>query len=291
MWAVDGLANFLPYAGLPLLLFVPVAMRIRRRVLAMMLALPALLYVLVLLSPNLFLALPDDVPETSPRLRVVTANVLMSNTDLDRLAEDILAQAPDVVVFEELTRAIEAFSPALAAAYPHRVATEVPWVTLASRWPLEDARVLPIADGDRARDLLAASVVVGGTRVSLVAVHFMPPLDGEAYRTNAAQRAVLQAEVDATPGPLMVVGDFNATTLSPSFARLLSGTGLRIATSSRLAEPTYYAYGRFGVRIDHVLVRGVTVAEEAAFDLTGSDHRGLVVEVGLPAPERAAATR
>ncbi len=291
MWAVDGLANFLPYAGLPLLLFVPVAMRIRRRVLALMLAVPAVLYVLVLLSPNLFLALPEDVPATAPRLRVVTANVLMSNAELDRLAQDVLVQTPDIVVFEELTQDLETAAPALAEAYPYRVATETPWVTLASRWPLEDARVLTIADADRGRDLLAASVVVDGARVALVAVHFMPPLNDEAYRTNAAQRAVLQAEVDATDGPLMVVGDFNATTLSPSFARLLAGTGLRIATSSRLAEPTYYAYGRFGVRIDHVLVRGVTVAEEAAFDLTGSDHRGLVVEVGLPSPEWAAAVR
>ena len=121
----------------------------------------------------------------------------------------------------------------------------------------------------------------------------MPPLDGEAFEVNRQQREVLERAVAGVDGPLIVLGDFNATTLSPTFARLLFGTGLRIASASRMMAPTYYAYGRLGVRIDHVLVRNVDVVHDEVFTLTGSDHRGVSVEVGLqPGSGRAlAATR
>ena len=48
-----------------------------------------------------------------------------------RRAADILREAPDIVVFQELVRDLESFSPELAAAYPHRISTDVPWMTIA----------------------------------------------------------------------------------------------------------------------------------------------------------------
>jgi len=289
VWAIDGLANFLPYAGFPLLLFVPASILMRRRLLVAVAVVPFIAWLFVLATPQFFLTLAEDAPAGAPTLRVVTANVLMSNQNLDTLATEVLAEAPDVVVFQELTQDIDDFSPALAAAYPYRISTDTPWVTLASRFPLEGARVLAIEADDRGRDLLTAAVEVDGQRVTVIAVHLMPPLNGEAYRINAQQRALLEAESDRVQGPLVVLGDFNATTLSPTFAQLLIGTDLRIAAESRSIEPTYFAYGRLGVRIDHVLVRSLGIAGERVFSLTGSDHRGVAVELSLPPDSSAVA--
>lgn len=282
MWAIDGLANFIPYAGLPLLAVIPVTFLVRRRMIALLLAVPVVIWLgVVVVTPSLFISSKSDVAEDTPRLRVVTANVLMSNDRLPSLAEDVLAQQPDVVVFEELRHDLAEVSPELAAMYPHRISTDIPWVTLASRWPLRDAHVLPIAADDRGRDLLTATVEMSGQTLTLLAMHFMPPLDSDAFEVNRQQRAVLERAVAGIDGPLAVVGDFNATTLSPTFARLLLGTGLRIASTNHFLTPTYQAYGRFGIRIDHVLVRGLDLVGDGVFDLSGSDHRGLAVELGL----------
>lgn len=281
MWAIDGLANFLPYVGLPLLALAPAPFFIRRRAIAIMVAAPVALWLALLLTPLFFVTLSEGAAPGARHLRVVTANVLMSNEQLPALVRDVLAQKPDVIVFEELRHDLSEVSPKIAEAYPYRVSTETPWVTLASRFPLEDARQLAISAADRGRDLLKADIVVDGQRLTLIAVHFMPPLDGEAFAVNRQQREVLERAVSEVDGPLLVVGDFNATTLSPTFARLLLGTGLRIASASRLMAPTYFAYGKLGVRIDHVLVRNMDVVQDEVFTLTGSDHRGVSVELGL----------
>lgn len=281
MWAIDGLANFLPYAGLPLLLVTPATFFMRRRLLVMLALAPVVAWVVILLTPTFFVTSTGHASPGAPRLRVVTANVLMSNEQLSTLAGDVLAQTPDVIVFEELRHDLTEVSAVLAEAYPYRISTETPWVTVASRYPLEDARRLAISADDRGRDLLTATVDVDGQRLTLIAVHFMPPLDAEAFEVNRQQREALEHAVAEVDGPLMVLGDFNATTLSPTFARLLFGTDLRIASTSRMMSPTYYAYGRLGVRIDHVLIRNLDVVGDQIFTLTGSDHRGVSVEVGL----------
>lgn len=291
MWAIDGLANFLPYAGLPLLLVTPATFFVRRRVLAMLAIAPVAVWAFILLTPVFFVTLAGDLAPGTPTLRIVTANVLMSNEQLPSLASDVLAQAPDVIVFEELRHDLAEVSPALAEAYPYCLSTETPWVTVASRFPLEDARRLAIADNDRARDLLTATIEADGQRLTLIAVHFMPPLDAQAFEVNRQQRALLETTAAGVDGPLVVLGDFNATTLSPTFARLLLGTHLRIASTKRMMSPTYYAYGRLGVRIDHVLIRRLGVVRDSVFTLTGSDHRGVSVEVSLqPGTDRAFAS-
>jgi endonuclease/exonuclease/phosphatase (EEP) superfamily protein YafD len=292
MWAVDGLANFLPYAGLPLLLAGPVTLLARRRAATLAAMLLVAAGVAIIAAPGAFLALAHEPEPDAPRLRVVTANVLMNNERLSSLADDVLAQEPDVIVFEELQHDLAEVSPRLAAAYPHRLSTDIPWLTVASRLPLADARQIALAGSDRGRDLLAATIEVAGQRVALVAVHIMPPLNGDAFRLTREQHEALEAEARRAAGPLLVVGDLNATALSPTFAGLLRSTGLRIATGSRWPRPTYFAYGRFGVRIDHVLVRDLAVASERVFALDGSDHRGLSVDVALRGlPSTAAARR
>lgn len=289
MWAIDGMANFLPYAGLPLLLVPAATLVMRHRVLAFASAILLVAWLAILLAPNLFFTHASAASSNAPKLKVVTANVLVSNDQLPALANDVLAQNPDVIVFEELQHDIAAISPPLAEAYPYRISTSEPWVTIASRFPLEDAQRLAIASDDRGRDLLSATVNVNGQRLTLIGVHFMPPLNGEAFEINRQQRELLETTVAGIDGPLLVVGDFNATTLSPTFARLLLGTHLRIASTGNLMKPTYFTYGRLGVRIDHVLTRRMDVVGDNVFSLTGSDHRGVSVELGLPDSSKAVA--
>src|SRR5690606_18134849 len=114
MWALEGLANFVPYAVVPLLVLMPTALVLRRRVLSLLAGGTLLVVLALTAAPTvLFLELPGDSPAGATHLRVVTANVLMSNERLEDLANNVLAQDPDVVVFEELTQDLEKVAPAL----------------------------------------------------------------------------------------------------------------------------------------------------------------------------------
>lgn len=277
MWLFNGLLNFVPQFWLVMLLPVVVAAPFRRNRFTLLSAVP-LAGVLLLMGGTRSLAAAGQACAAAPSLRVATANVLMSNDRLPDLARDILDQAPDVVVFEELRHDLESFSPELAAAYPHRISTETRWMTLASRLPLEEARRLTLDEDAPGREPLAAEVVVDGQRVTLLALHAQPPISASTYRLHRQQYARLAEEARAAEGPLIALGDFNATVFSPLFAHFVWSSGMRVASDG---EPTHFPRQHVGLRIDHVLVRDAGVCEQRVFDLTGSDHRGVAVGVRL----------
>jgi vancomycin resistance protein VanJ len=278
MWLVNGVFNFLPLFWIALLLPVMAAAPFRRHRVTLLSAVP-LAGVLMLMGGSRSLMTAGQACEAPPTIRVATANVLMSNDRLPDLARDILDQSPDVVVFEELRYDLESFSPDLARAYPYRISTETNWLTIASRLPLHDARRLTLTVDAPGREPLAAEVEAGGQRVTILAVHAQVPLSAQTYRLHQEQYALLAAEAKAAAGPVIALGDFNATVFSPLFARFVWSTGLRVASADQV--PTHFPRQHLGLRIDHVLVRGGAVCGELVFDLTGSDHRGVAVGVRL----------
>jgi len=277
MWLFNGVLVLLPLFWFVLILPVVVAAPFRRRRITLLSAFP-LTGLLLLMGGARTLVSPETACEVAPTLRVATANVLMSNDRLPDLAQDILDRSPDVVVFEELRYDLASFSPELASAYPYRLSTDTPWLTLASRAPLENARRLTLEVNAPGREPLAAEVQIGEHRVTILAVHAQPPLSASTYQLHQQQFARLVSETKASAGTVIALGDFNATIFSPAFARLVLSTGLRVASDG---QPTHYPRKHVGLRIDHVLVRGAQACREQVFDLTGSDHRGVAVDVRL----------
>jgi endonuclease/exonuclease/phosphatase (EEP) superfamily protein YafD len=293
LWLLNGGFNFLPYAGAPLLLLIGGIALFRQRRATVLACAPLALWACAMVASNFLFAFakPCGDEGDESHLRVLSANVLMHNERLDELAEGILREDPDVVVFQELLRDIESFSPALAAAYPYRVSTEVPWMTIASRLPLDNGRRLTVGYKDRARDPLATTVNVAGQPITLLGLHAVPPRSKVTYDEHREQYELLTDEVSKATGPVLVVGDFNATLLSPYFANFLMRTGLRIASSERFQGATYHPTRWMGVRIDHVLVSGASVCGERVIDLAGSDHEGVVVDVRIDGASNALAGR
>ena len=84
------------------------------------------------------------------------------------------------------------------------------------------------------------------------------------------------------------MGDLNATPLWPVYRRLTrrlqDGAWDRRARQRRAARADVGPWPGAPrlLRIDHVLVRGVTVSAVRVVDLPGSDHSALVVDLTLP---------
>lgn len=230
------------------------------------------------------------VPTGAAPATVVFANGYSRNTQAAGLDAALVAAGADVVATVEMPVGFRDAPTALNATYPHRLqplyGRRAPGVVVWSRWPLVQIPVEIVAQ-DR---LFGAAVrVAAPVPFTLVAVHASQPLRGAG--AQAAQIAALAAVLPTLPGPVVLGGDFNATPWSHAMAAATAGTdlvlvgGLRLTWFGRFRRAGITVAEPLGLPIDHGLVSpGVGVAGADLIDLPGSDHRGLVLRLGLAAP-------
>lgn len=224
---------------------------------------------------------------SAPRLKIMSANLLMSNPDTDGIVGEALAEDPDVLVLQELSAhwqaAFESSDVGKRLPYHLAEARETPFgVGIYSRYPLEDAEIW-YSWGD---PVARATVRVGGRPVRLYDVHPLPPLHAE-WVTNWSEalegvRAEVEKERDRGAA-LVVAGDFNMTRHARWFERFTDldlrdahedrGRGLAVSwPNGTLRLPP--------IRLDHVFlsprIACLSVHEGRG---RGSDHRPLVLDL------------
>jgi endonuclease/exonuclease/phosphatase (EEP) superfamily protein YafD len=216
----------------------------------------------------------------------MTANLWSERVDAAALGQLIDEVAPDVLAVQELEAHAVA---AIAARFPHSFldpAIEAVGSGVATRLPAGAARLaMPHRDGW----ILTVTPPGWSHPIEIVAVHLMNPIRWPWLASGSIRRRQVGAVVShvrSTTGPVLVVGDLNATPAWPAYRRLRASglaDGARLAGT---AGPTwrYHGIGPPMLRIDHALTRGLTVASTRTVVIPGSDHLGLVVEVAPPAP-------
>ncbi len=222
---------------------------------------------------------------TSPVFTLSLHNVLRTNATPERVAAEVVAWDPDLTVLEEVSEAWTPVLDGLSGTWPHGVfqpADHNFGIAARSKVPFVRADVRYLV-GPPAEDLPALDLTVDAPfgPVHILAVHFVPPVSGVAARVRAEQ---VRALVDLLGRPDLrrtaVVGDLNTTPFSETYRRLLGGTGLRDVRDGRGLLPTWPAGMPELLRLslDHVLVSpDLAAARVEVGDVTGSDHRGVVV--------------
>lgn len=285
---VRGVERRLLIAAYPVLLVAALA---RRRALAMVASALVALQVFDLAGRRCGRR-PHPVADGSLRLRLVTANLLCSNPDISRLADEIADEDADVVLVQEVTPEVLAVlrRSRLWSAYPHRRVAPRPeyhGAATFSRLPMVFDAVLDVAGSPMLRTDLATP----HGRVRMVNVHTVAPLTPGQVRRWERQMEWLGAFVDADASPVILAGDFNATgdhaplrglvrgRLRDAFDAVGRGSGATWPIGSRLLPPL--------LRLDHVLTSDdIEVDSLRAVPGVGSDHARLVVELGIPDPLR-----
>jgi endonuclease/exonuclease/phosphatase (EEP) superfamily protein YafD len=228
----------------------------------------------------------------SPRLRVMSVNLLMVNTDTAGIIGEIKAEQPDVLMLQEYTAGWHnAIQRELGAAYPHSsvvmredsfgiaVYSRTAFVGDVVQFPLGRAGV---------EQMRAEVDLRGGHRLALYNVHLLPPRTPLYTGEHRLQFDDLVNALRAEPLPYVVCGDFNFPETTPQHAAL-KRAGAREAheLAGRGRGATWPVNGVFrylvpGIRIDHVYLGSPLTATRCETGIgRGSDHRPVVVDVAV----------
>ena len=231
-------------------------------------------------------------------MRILTANLREGLADAAALRALLVERDIDVACFQELG---PAQAEAIRDALPHGLlepgegARRFLGGGIAARSPL-DVRRLPLPGRDAFRAELHPEAwpgldVLGG--VELLSAHVLVPFSRRSWppwRIPAIRRRQVRAlldHLDAAPGcSRLLVGDLNSTPSMAAyreFTSRLRDLHLDDARASGRRPPPTWGPSPRGPRLwrlDHALAHGLDGARVEVVRLQGSDHAGLVVEVG-----------
>lgn len=218
-------------------------------------------------------------------IRMLSWNVLLTNTDLSEMEQSIKEFQPDVIVLIELDSQHESFVSALSKDYPY------------CEWTIRGAAGLgvfskiagtKIAQVDLAElsvpameiEIPAAS---GGAPLHALAVHtYSPAIDPDRTWLRNLQLEDVANWVERKGARSVVLGDLNITPWSYPFQELLREARLKDTRVGRGLFPTWPSvFGLFGIPIDHALVtEDLTVGYRGLIHRPQrSDHRGIALVV------------
>jgi endonuclease/exonuclease/phosphatase (EEP) superfamily protein YafD len=225
-----------------------------------------------------------DAP-ASPTVRIFFANVRAENTEFQSLLQEIKAADPDVILLVEFSWPWHAafFQSPILKAYPYGNGVKFePLGTVAvfSRIPLKSDRQEWFAG----RALEIFEIPVGSETLHIIGVHSPRPMkirsDNYGGFWNHAIPLILSEK-----GPLVVVGDFNATQYSEVFERLTAHR-MRSAHHDRgRGYATSWPNGQYllpPIRIDQALVSPeVECVDIQQGEGRGSDHKPFILDVKI----------
>jgi len=223
-------------------------------------------------------------PNQSSTVRIFFANVRATNQHLEPIWKEIEAAQPDVVVLAECSSSSDKSFRRTPALAPYidtkgRRRSQIGEVRIYSKLPIKSETQIWL-DG---RVVQKVDVQVGSQSLRVIGIHAPRPQPPE-YDYFGYWKKVVPSLL-AEPGPVVIVGDFNATQHSLVYKQLEDG-GLRSAHEDRgRGYASTWPNGSSllpPIRIDQAFlssdVECLRVAEGVG---EGSDHKPLVLDVAL----------
>ncbi|MGW1894490.1 endonuclease/exonuclease/phosphatase family protein [Streptomyces sp. NPDC002004] len=230
---------------------------------------------------------------------VAELRVLASNVQFGRgapaLATAVRRDRPDLVFVEECDPACAALLQDRLPADTYRYRSTVDRPGSGGSVILSRYRLTPTAGVPGTMGMPGAVADVAGHPVRLQLAHPMPPLPRQVSLWRSELGGLRRFADGDGDRPTILAGDFNASQDHAAFRRILD-TGLhdgaRLAGSPRTPSWPSNAPSPLGTQIDHVLVSRVFSARAVRFlQLTDTDHRAVLVDLTLHAPDAPARTR
>lgn len=282
-WVFDLFTHFRAHYVLLALVLLVIALLARRFVAAVVTmicgAVHAVWLLPLFLAPSVALT---DVPGSD--IRLATINMLSTNPTPERVIAVLDQYQPDIVALQEVTPWWPMAPAVVLDTYPYQA--PLAWelgrsVTLISRYPITAHQMW--SGGGMNLQFPVLSLDIDGRSITVIAVH--PPYPGkpEHNRTRQAYLDNIAEAIRQLSGPVVVLGDFNATPFSPVLTDMVSTAGLRNAAEGFGYLATWpSSMGLLGIPIDQVFVsREFAVSQAVVGSEMGSDHAPFIMDVRL----------
>ena len=217
-----------------------------------------------------------SAPPIPGRIRVMAYNSWMKNGDLAAMEAEIRRNRPDILGVPEFFANKRPLIGRLRDILPyHADCVDKPHCYLAffSRWPIRELHAASLWEGP---PYIHATVDAPGGPVEVFVVHTLRfPWLGSQFRQVRAMARIVRR----TKGPLLVMGDFNASPFSVMLRTFEQDTGLRRLTWLPTWPATPLPLPQ--IAIDHVFVSGHwrLAAGPWTGRAAGSDHRPVILEL------------
>lgn len=280
-WALDLFNHFQRQYFLILLLTTLALLTLRSFRLA---ALSAAMLVIPLarIAPTWINPTPDP---GSPSLRVAAFNVLSANRSHDDTLAWIRQTDPDLIFLPEVDPVWSVALKPLLATHPHSIDHIIEGnfgFALYSKLPILEHRIHPC--GQMRLPLLIAKISGPLGEFTLLGAHPVPPTTAFWASERDAFLMEIARISRATPGPILLLGDLNATRWSHAM-RPIFQAGWTDTSNGHGAPPTWMnANPLVAIPIDHVMFRPTPDRPFHCRNRTvgphlGSDHRPVVAEI------------
>ena len=194
------------------------------------------------------------------------------------------ADADVILLMEVNERWMSDLSP-LQSSHPHMLAEPREdnfGIALFSRIQLTNHNIVEL--GEAGVPSIKTEMWVGPALITLLGSHPLPPGSSEYARLRNDQLREIASQVRDQSGPVIVLGDLNATPWSPYFNDLLRDSGLKNTSQGRGLHGSWPAWLPVGrIPLDHCLVSpSIGVISKRLGPRIGADHLPIVVELWIP---------
>ncbi|CAN7409561.1 endonuclease/exonuclease/phosphatase family protein [Neorhizobium tomejilense] len=281
-WLLGTLYSLQLHAALGCVAAMVVALLVKRHFLVWLLFAATLLFVghAVLMSRD-FAAPMTPAEGNAPTIKLMSFNILNDNfANAEDIVETIRSSGADLVNIMEAAP-LRVYMGELAKTYPYRVGCglliEDCDQLMLSKVPIEAPTVQSLSEIFPDRFILA-KVTVRGQTIHFVGMHTTKPYFDNFHSVELTRAALAISE---TSGPLLLSGDFNASSLAPNMRRFLRNADLATAGFEPATWPI--RAGAFGVPIDHVYARAPLKIKSLTRipQPHGSNHFGLIAEIAV----------
>ena len=219
---------------------------------------------------------PSSTDADGPMIRVMSSNLLASNTQHEAHIRYIRDIDPDIIVFQEYTLAwADALTSSLGE-YKHKVSVPLDnhsGIALFSKLPLDRSNRMLLAKVHR--PTVDGEVSIASSTLRIIGTHPPPPITQYLYRERNSQLEQLAKVTNTQAAPLVLLGDLNTTPWSEHFRDLMKNGNLHDGRRGFGILPTWPSgFLPLQIPIDHVIVNdGVEVVRMGSSDNLSSDHR------------------
>ena len=281
-WFTDIFSNFkLQYVIASVFCLVIVLFLFRRKILASLLLMLSIGFNTFYIFPYYFNA-EDESIKVENRLKMVSINLLSSNTEVDLVEAYISKENPDLIVLMEFTPQWKRLLHKTISAYHFNhlePRNDNFGIAILSKKPIE-------AKTDyfqlNQKPSIVSQLNFNNKPLTIIATHPVPPLGEHAFELRNKHMDYLIKNRSKFSDRLVVVGDFNNSSFSTYFQELIE-TDLKDSRIGFGLLPTWPANISFlQTTLDHILVsENIQVLDRTVGENIGSDHLPISVKIGF----------